>query len=64
MTMVEVKTHARVCSDGKEKKGLRDNTEMYLKVTGLNIMDCINVGQDNDKWSILMNVVMNMNVLS
>lgn len=35
---------------------------MYLKLNGLDIMDCINVAQDRDKWQVLMNVAMKVSV--
>jgi hypothetical protein len=49
---------------GTPRNRLVDNIKMDLVETGWDGMDWIGLAQDRDKWSITVNVVMNLQILS
>jgi hypothetical protein len=51
--------------EGKRPLGIgrrrwEDNIKMYLGEIGLEVVDCINVAQDRDRWRAVVNTVMNL----
>jgi hypothetical protein len=51
---------------GSPKEKLRhrweDNIKMDLREVGWSVMDCINLAQDRDQWTALVNTVMNFRI--
>jgi hypothetical protein len=39
-----------------------DNIRMYLKETGLEVVDWIRLAEDRDQWRAVVNTVMNLRV--
>jgi len=44
---------------GRPRRRWEDNIRMDLQEVGCVYMDCIELGQDRDRWQALVNVVMN-----
>ena len=47
---------------GRPRRRWEDNIKMDLQEEGCGIMDWIKLGQDRDRWWVLVNVVMNFRV--
>jgi hypothetical protein len=47
---------------GRPRRRWVDNIKMYLREIGWGGMDCIDLAEDRDRWSALVNTVMNLRV--
>jgi hypothetical protein len=47
---------------GRPRRGWVDNIKMDLRDIGWDDMDWIDLAQDRDQWSVLVNTVMNIRV--
>jgi hypothetical protein len=47
---------------GRPRRRLVDNIKMYLREKGWGCMEWIDLAQDRDQWTVLVNTVMNLRV--
>jgi hypothetical protein len=47
---------------GRQRRRWVDNIKMNLREIGSGGIDCIDLGQNRDQWSVLVNTVMNLRV--
>jgi hypothetical protein len=45
---------------GRPRRRWEDNTRMYLREIGWEIVDWIHLAQDRDKWEAVVNMIMNL----
>jgi hypothetical protein len=49
-------------SFGRPRLKLEDDIKMYLRQTGMDIVDWINLFQDRDRWRALVNTVISLRI--
>jgi hypothetical protein len=47
---------------GRPRRRYVDNIKMDLREIGWDDIDCIDLAQDRDQWSVLVNTVMNLRI--